>query len=344
MTVTIGRRSALTGAAALAAALRPGAARAASEVVVATWGGDYGQLLTENVERPLLTPQGIEAIQDINDQNARKTKLTAERAARRGSMDVVHLSDTDMFQMQLLGAFEPVSAGPLKNAANIVPALRKPYAVPHIISAQVIIYNPEKITTPPKGFLDLWDPRWRGRVAIPDLNFPSVTFGSALVAGGSMSNWEPARQKLLDLHANKPTVFASHEALAQAWKAEEVWIAPMWLARAFQWKKSGLKIAHVVPEEGAIPVVFEAAVTRNAQHKEAAWAYLDAMLDPRAQVGFADRMGYGPTVSNATLPGALQAQIGFTPEQQAKFRTPDYEYQARENPKILDFWIKEFKV
>jgi putative spermidine/putrescine transport system substrate-binding protein len=98
-----------------------------------------------------------------------------------------------------------------------------------------------------------------------------------------------------------------------------------------------------VPEEGAIPVVFEAAVPKNAQNKENAWAYLDAMLDPTAQLGFADRMGYGPTVTNAALAADLSGAISFTAEQQAKFRLWDYEYTAKANPDILDFWSKEFK-
>ena len=146
---------------------------------------------------------------------------------------------------------------------------------------QVILYNPDKVKTPPKGFADLWDPQWKGRVALPEGNYTSVTFGAACAFGGSMGNWEPARAKLLEIKKNDPIIFPSHEALAVAWKAEEVWITPMWLARGFMWKKAGLKIAHVVPEEGAIPVVFQSAVARNAQNKANGFAYCNAMLDPR---------------------------------------------------------------
>ncbi len=331
----------MMGAALAAPFIRP--ARAAGPVIVSTWGGDYGDLLTRNVEKPLLVPQGIEVTQDLGSQDTRKTKLTAERAGRRGSMDVVHLGDADMYQMNLLNVFEPVPFDRLKNGGNIIPSLRKPYCIPHIVSAQVIIYNPDKITTPPKGFADLWDPKYQGRVAIPDLNYTAVTMGAAIAHGGSMSNWLPAKKALLDLKKLDPKLFPSHEQLVQAMKAEDVWIAPMWLAREFMWKKSGIKLAHIVPEEGAIPVIFEAAVPKNAQNKDNAWAYLDAMLDPTAQLGFADRMGYGPTVTNASLTPELASQISFTAAEQAKFRLPDYATQAVANPQILEFWNKEFK-
>ena len=336
----IGRRALLAAA---AAAPFASPATAAGPVVVATWGGDYADLLTRNVEKPLLVPAGIEVTQDLGSQDARKTKLTAERAARRGTSDVIHLGDGDMYQMNLLGVFEPVPFDKLRNAGNIITSLRKPYCVPHIVSAQVIIYNPDKVTTPPRGFADLWDPKYKGRVALSDPNYGVMTMGAAIAGGGSMSNWEPAKWMLMDLKKLEPKLYPSHEQLVQAMKAEEVWIAPMWLAREFMWKKAGIKLAHAVPEEGAIPVIFEAAVPKNAANKDNAWAYLDAMLDPAAQLGFADRMGYGPTVTNANLTPELARQISFSAAEQAKFRLPDYAYQAVANPQIQDFWNKEFK-
>ncbi len=336
----ITRRLILGAAAAAPFATR---AHAAGQVIVSTWGGDTSELLTLNVEKPLVAPMGIEVLQDLSSQDARKTKLIAEKNGRRGTIDVVHLSDTDMYQMAQLGVFEDVDEKAVPNSAFIIPALRRKYSVPHIYSGQVILYNPTRVTTAPKGFADLWDPKYKGRVGIPDLNYPAVTFGSAISHGGSMSNWEPAKKALLDLKKNDPKIYPSHEQLAQALKAEEIWIAPMWLARGFMWGKAGVKLAHAVPEEGAIPVVFEASVPRNAPDKANAWAYLNAMLDSHAQLGFADRMGYVPTVTNAALPVAIGEQIGFSAAEQEKFRVPDYDYQAKSLPGILEFWNKEFK-
>ena len=336
------RRAVLAGGA--AAALATGSARAASgQVIVGTYGGDYANLLTSEVEKPLIVPQGIEILQTIGLNVERKTKLIAERASRRGSMDVAHLGDTDMFQVAQLGALEPVPADQLPNLANVLPALRKPYAVPHIYSAQVVLYNPDKVPVPPKSWTDLWDPKYRGRVAIADGNATAITFAAALAGGGSMTDWEPAKKMMLQLRSMDARVYPSNEALAAAWKAEEVWIAPMWLARGFMWKKAGLKIAHIVPGEGAIPVAFEAAVPKNAPDKANAWIYVNAMLDARAQTGFADRMGYVPTVTDAKLPPDLVAQIDFTPEQQAAFKGYDFDYVNRNSAAIQSFWDKEFK-
>ena len=340
MNITATRRSLL---AAGAGALLATPARAAGTVVVATYGGDYSALLISEVEKPLLLPKGIEPSQTIGQPAERKTKLTAERASRRGSMDVTHLSDTDMFQMAQLGALEPVPADAVPNAARAIPALRKPYSVPHIYSAQVVLYNPDKVPVPPKSYADLWDPKYRGRVAIADGNSTSILFAAALAGGGSMTDWEPAKAKMMALRSLDCKIYPSNESLAAGWKSEEVWLAPMWLARGFMWKKAGLPMAHVVPAEGATPVAFEAAVPKNARNKEDAWAYCNAMLDPRAQLGFADRMGYVPTVTDAVLPPDLLAQIGFSPENQAGFKTYDYEYVNKNAQAMQSFWEKEFK-
>ena len=50
------------------------------------------------------------------------------------------------------------------------------------------------------------------------------------------------------------------------------------------------------PKEGCILYVSGMVVPKNAPNKEAAFKYMNAMLDPPAQLGFAANMGYLPTV------------------------------------------------
>ncbi|MCW3474239.1 extracellular solute-binding protein [Rhodovastum sp. RN2-1] len=336
----IGRRTLLTGAAALAAAPR---AHAAGQVVVGTWGGDYAALLAENIDKPLLAPKGIEVVQDVAPQDPRKAKLTAERASRRGTMDVACLSDVDSASMSLLNVWEPVTAEAVPNLPHVLPALRTPYSIPHIYSGLVILYNPDKIKTPPKSYTDFWDPKYKGRVGFVDILYLYNIAAAALAHGGSMNNFEPGKPALRDLKRLEPKIYPSNEAMATALKAEEVWMTPMWLARGVFWRKGGVNVAHAVPSEGATPYISAAAVPKNAQNKANGMAYLNAMLDPRAQVAFAERMSYAPTVDNAPVPAELMQQIGFTPEQQANFKNPDYDYMAKNTSQLNDFWNRDFK-
>jgi putative spermidine/putrescine transport system substrate-binding protein len=337
----LNRRTAL--AAALTAGL-PGFARAQpAQVVVGTWGGDYGDLLAANIDRPLLRPQGIEVVQDVGPQDPRKTKLIAERQARRGSMDVCCLSDIDMFTLAQQGVFEAITPERVPNLAKAIPSLRRPYSAPHIYSAKVILYNPAKVPVAPQGYADLWDPKYRGRVGLVDILHLQNMEAAAIVAGGSEHDYEPGKARLMELRSLDVKLYPSNEALAAGLKSEEVWLTIMWLARGFMWKKAGIPVEHVVPAEGATSICFEMAVPRNARNRDGAMAYLNAALDARAQTAFADRMGYAPTVTDAVLPPELARQISLTPEQQARLRTPDYDYIARNQVALIDFWNKEFK-
>jgi putative spermidine/putrescine transport system substrate-binding protein len=343
MSGQFGRRALLGGAASLGVAEAAPRARAAGQVIVGTWGGDYAKLLAQNIDKPILAPQGIEVLQDVGTQDARRTKLTAERASRRGSMDVACLSDIDLFAMSQLNIWEPLDEKKVPNLAHVQKGLRTPYAIPHIVSGKVMLYVPSKVPAAPAGFIDMWDPKWKGRVGLVDIQWMYVIMLANLAHGGPMNDMKAGMKALMDLKKLEPKMYPSNEALAVALKGEEVWIAPMWLARGVFWRKGGINIETAVPKEGAIAYVSGAAVPKNAPNKGNGLAYLNAMLDPRAQVGFAESMSYAPTVDNAPVPAPLMKQIGFTPEQQANLKYPDFEFLAKNMSTMLDFWNKEFK-
>jgi putative spermidine/putrescine transport system substrate-binding protein len=346
MRMTLTRRTALAagaaGAGAWLAPAAPARAQRTSRVVVGTWGGDYQDLLEINVERRLLAPIDIAVEYDVANAPQRKARLVAERESRHGSFDVACLSDIDMYEMAQLDLFEPVAVDNVPNLANLAAPFASPYAIPHIHSIRVILYNPEKIPGGMVSYHDIWDPKYRSRIGFADGLYLQVIESAALIAGGAMNDFEPGKRKLMELKGHA-TVFPSNEALADSLRAGETWATIMWLARGFMWRKAGIGVTHAVPEEGATPIVFEAAVPKNAENKANGFKYLDAMLDARGQAGFAERMGYAPTVTNAALPPELAAQIALTPDQQARLNIPDHAYLAANNAQLLEFWNREFK-
>jgi putative spermidine/putrescine transport system substrate-binding protein len=314
-----------------------------SDVYVGTWGGDYQDLLIANFEKRVLGARKVAVSHDVGNAPPRKTKLLTERTGRRGTMDVALLSETDMYEVYKQGVFEELDFSKLKNAANIIPALRRTYSIPHIYSGKIILYNPNRVNPAPTSYADLWDPKYKGRVGFADGLYIQIIESAAVINGGSPSNLEPGKAKLAELKKLDPKVYPSNEALAAALKSEEVWLTIMWRARGVQWKNAGIPVAPAVPKEGATPIVFEAAIPKNAPNKDCAYAYLDAMLDPEGQVGFAAKMGYVPTVTNAKLDPKLEADLSFTAEEQKKFIIPDLEHVAKNNAALLDWWNREFK-
>ncbi|VVE24793.1 ABC transporter substrate-binding protein [Pandoraea communis] len=326
-------------------ALSAQAADACPNVVVGTWGGDYLNLLEQNIGKPIIEAAGGKVTYDSADQVARMTKLRAEKASRRGSLDVACLADLDMYDINRSGILEPVDAKLVPNLANTLETLRRPYSIPHIFSAMVIVYNPEKLGTKPDSFMAALDPKLKGKVGFSDILYNFNVVSSSLAAGHKNGDTAGGMQFLRELRkSQQPKVYPSNEAVASALKSGDIWFTCMWKARALQWKKAGVPIDYVVPKEGAVPVTFEAAVPKNSQSKPCGFNYLNAMLDPRAQIGFAETMGYAPTVKNANLPPSLQQSVGFTNAELDRMVKLDYAKFTADKPALLDFWNKEFKV
>ncbi|WP_273689903.1 ABC transporter substrate-binding protein [Ketogulonicigenium vulgare] len=313
-------------------------------IVASILGGDYAELLRRIVDERVMIPAGYEVLQDISTTEARQTKLRTERTRRESSFDVGLLADLDMYPMAQIGVLEDLDESKVPNIANVIPALRKPYAVPQLFSYIAIVYNPAKITTPPTSYNDLWNPEYKGKVGISDVLYVATSAAASLAAGGSMSDYTPGREKLLALkNEQQVKILPTNERIAAAFQSEEIWITLNYVARGFGWRKAGLNLDWSIPQEGAIPVTFEFAVPKNAPNKEGAYAYLNAALEPDSQLGFLDSIGYLPSVTNAVLPPEIAAQVQLTPEQQANMKPIDNAYFTANQADIFDFWTREFK-
>lgn len=325
----------------------PRPARAAgacgSGVVVGTWGGDYQRLLHENID-PLLAGAGLTPTYDVGSALARQTKMRAERDARRATLDVSLLRDNDMYQMYAEGATTNVDAQQVPNLANVMAQFKRKYAVPHIFSALVLVYDKSRFKTPPDSLNAVMDPACKGRTGLVDDQYDYLVLAGALASGGTVKDLDLGRKFLGALKAQAPKIYPSTDALAAALKSGDVWITVTWKARALQWKKAGLQVEYVVPKEGALPATFEATVAAGSRNKDCAASYLNAMLDPKAQRAFAETMGYAPTVSNAGLPPELQQAVGFSGPELDRLVQVDFDLLMKNKGALLDFWNKEFRV
>jgi putative spermidine/putrescine transport system substrate-binding protein len=331
------------GAAGAATLGSAGRGAAADKMVLGTWGGDYSKLLTQNVETPLLTPKGIEVVHDIANDSQRRAKLIAEQRLPRGTTDLQALSAAGSREMFNAGVLETIDYTKLSNAPNLLAPMKTPYSVGHIYSGQVILYNPSMIGPAPASYNDLWDPRHAGKVGVIDIQYVGTLEAAALISGGNMENLEPAKPKLMELRKLGLKMYPTNEAMAQALKTGEVGMCIMWKARGVMWQNAGVPVQAVAPKEGVVLYVSDFVIPKNAPNKAAAHAYLDAMLAPSAQIGFAETMGYNPTVSNAKVPDAVAKRVGFTKDEQSRLITPNYDYLAKNDSQLKEWWDKIFK-
>jgi putative spermidine/putrescine transport system substrate-binding protein len=339
----INRRGALGGAAALAVGTAlPARAQDNKRIVVGTWGGDYSKLLAKNIETPLLAPKGWDVVKDEGQAPARRAKMMAEKALRRGTSDVQGLSANDMYEVDQQGLAEQLDYSKMPNAANLIPAMKYPYGIGHIYSGKVILFNP-KLMKAPESFAETLDPKHGAKLGIIDIQYQYTMLAAGLASGGSMSNFDPGKERLLACKKAGARIFPSNEAFAQALKTEEIACGIMWKARAVQWQNAGISVETVAPKEGVPMYVSGFMMPKNAPNKAGAYAYLDAMMAASAQEGFAVDMGYNPTVTNAKVPADVQKRIGFTDEEKKRLVDLDYAYMGKNDAAFQEWWNKSFK-
>ena len=341
------RRAVLAGLAALPAAplaLAPRPARAEAPVVIATWGGDYANLLRDNVDNPILKPEGITVVQDLGDEDPRVAKLYAQRRLPRGTDDVVCLQGVRAHEVGDAGLLETLDATKVPNLAHVLPNLVTSYYAPHIWSPQILIYNPDRVKAPPATFTDLLDPKWKGRVGVGDINYMYVMMAAALAATGDCNkvDSDAARALALKLNANGLRLYPSTDSIGAGVKSGEIDVGLMWLARTVMWQNAGIPVKATFPREGSVLYISGMVVPKNAPDKGGAYKYLNAMLEPAAQQAFAAKMGYLPTVQNCPLAGKVAEQLALptpTPTMQA----PNYDIVGKLQGPTSEWWKKNMQ-
>jgi putative spermidine/putrescine transport system substrate-binding protein len=317
-------------------------AGAAETCVVGTWGGDYANLLRQNIDDPILKPHGVDVIQDVGDETPRYAKMVAQHMLPRGTMDIACLGAVNGYRATDAGLLEPLDAKKVPNLKHVLEYLRAPAFVPHIYSAQVIVYNPTTVKDPPQSFADLLDPKWKGKVGMVSTVAPWVMMGASLLETGTTTDFDKAKAFMLKLNANGLRLYPETDALAPAFKSGEIEVGVIWLARSFMWQNAGFPVKGQFPKEGAILYVSGMVIPKNAPNKDAAFKYINAMLEPSAQRGFAAHMGYLPTVDDAPLSGEVGQQLSF-PQPRPKLVTPDYAVISKAMGDLNDWWLKNIQ-
>ncbi len=340
----LSRRTMLYGTTLLAApAILSQRGQAAEQCVVGTWGGDYARLLRENIDDPILKPAGIDVVQDVGDETPRVAKLYAQKRLPHGTEDIACVGALNGYRVTDAELVEELDETKVPNLKHVHPNLRMPAFIPHIYSAQVLIYNPDVVKDPPQSLGDLLDSKWNGKVGIVSQGANQwLMMAASLLLAGTTTDFDKAKDFMLKLNANGLRLYPETDSLAPAFKSGEINVGVIWLARTVMWQNGGFPVKGTFPKEGSILYVSGMVMPKNAPDKDTAYKYMNALLEPSAQQGFAAHMGYLPTVDNAPLSGKVGEQLAF-PETAPKLVPPDYPVLSKAIPDLNDWWLKNIQ-
>ena len=183
------------------------------------------------------------------------------------------LQKLDKTKLQIIQNYDPKFMNLEFDPGNV-------YTLPYQAGVDAIVYNSDKLKTPPAVWDDLWKPEYAGRMVF--LDDSRATIGLTLVTLGFDANTtdpaqlEKAKTKLSKLIPNIK-LFDS-DSPKTALIAGDVDLGMTWTGEAFLAQQENSAIKFVYPPEGAMIWQDNWAIPAGASHLDAAYAWLNYSL------------------------------------------------------------------
>ena len=264
----------------------PGLSRAqARKLVVATFQGSW-----EEAHRDAWVPAfrasapGSDMVLDAILSVDQISKITAARA--NPPIDVMLMDPGPALVALGQDLAEPYPVAQSAHYKDLIADAQEPMGPANFIQCVGMIYNPEKVKTPPSSWADIWKPEYKGRVGITNLN---STLGTGFLVeisrmrGGSEANVDAGFKALEELKPNLGAVAANPGALATLYQQEQVDIGPGNFNAIQILKARGVPVEFAAPKEGAIGFKTTIHIVKNTPVKELAFKLIEATLSPEVQ-------------------------------------------------------------
>jgi putative spermidine/putrescine transport system substrate-binding protein len=305
------------------------------EIVHATWA-NHPQILADAFAK-FERETGIKVQPSVGTTGDRLTKLYAEKG--NPSIDVALIPPNDALRLMEAGVVEPPNPD-LPNMKNVVAAAHHPAGYVSSLLAIGLGYNPQQGT--PTSWTDLWDQKYKGKVALSGWPGSPATVQLVMAArlnGGSDDNLEPgfaALQRLL------PVKFFPQGPSAEPFYVQgDVWIHPAIHGAVLQMKDKGVPIDWVAPKEGAAADFNVLVIPKGVKSKAAAEKFVDFFLGPDVQLAYATGLFYAPVNQTVQVPPDVAAKVHPTVEEQRNLQAIPWEKISAKESELTERWNRE---
>lgn len=335
----------LRSSVALAAAtlLATAATAGAQELVVATFGGSFGDDTKTCAVEPFQEKTGASVIVTLGSSVDIAAKIRA--TAGDPEIDVSYMDRSIVEQLRNEGLLEVLDFSQLANAPDVADQAFDPQKtfVNFMTAATVIAYNPEVVSSPPSSWEDLYDPEYAGKLAIGDITGTSgLHFLLAMnkLRGGDFQTQDKGFEAVKELMPNVVMLYTQADQLVELFERGEIVIAPWYPDRIGSAADKGVPVAVAYPKEGAVAIQPTVSIPMGAPNKELAMQFIDTLLSPETQKCFAEKKYAGPVNRNVDLSDKARAVVPFG-ESFDKMWFPDTEEIAKLRPGWTERWQKE---
>ena len=309
----------LVGVAGVGLLLGPGAHAEQETLTINSFGGTYEELHQELVIKPFEAMHNVK----VNVVTAYSGATMAQVRAQKDNpqFDVVHFSGGQEVPAAEEGLIVSISPSQLTNFDDLYPFAREGMArgegPVYQLATIGLLYHEERIKQVPSSWKDLWNPEYRGYMVLTDISNSYGLLGLLMINrafGGTLDNIQPGLDAVGELLPHAILVDKGPH-VEQHFAQSGTKIAPFAQDYAYNLRQRGLPVQFVQPVEGSAAVYITANVVAGRPNTDLAIKFVDFMLRPEAQTGFAEGLRYSPANEKAVLRPEVAKDVIYGEEQ-----------------------------
>lgn len=329
--------------AALLATVLLSCAAQAEELVVGIFGGSFADDSKTCHIGPFERKTGAKVALKLG--NSSQFAAAVRATGGKSDFDVVYIDNSLAEQLKKENLLEKIDKTKLTNSPDVSPKMfdKDNEYVVFMTGATVIVYDKTQVKNPPASWKDLYQPEFRGKLAIGDI---SGTSGLQLLLalnkmnGGTPTNLDPGFKAIKPLAKDSVTLYTQADQIVSLFERKEIAVAVWYPDRAGSAIDKGLPLAVVYPKEGAVGILPALVIPKGAKHPEQALKYIDEVLSRDGQKCFAEKKYAGPVNTKVTL-SAKAAKIVPYQETFENLWLPDPIAVAKGIPEWTKRWQRE---
>ena len=268
------------------------------ELVLFTWENMFPQEVLDGFEEE----PGVKIVYSNFDTD--ETMLEKLSMAKGGDYDIIIADDYILENVIQEGLAEKLDKSKLSGFENINPLYQgqfydpdDEYTVPYGAGIPLIVYDPEMVDIDIKGYSDLWDPSLEDSIALI-ANYRVINGITNMALGKSMNEEDvesikETGEKLLELAPNVRLIQDDNTQNALLNGEASVGFIYTSQVTAALAENPDLKV--VYPEEGLGFGIMGMFIPSAAPNKDAAYQFMDYILQPEIAAQCTDFIGYYST-------------------------------------------------
>lgn len=315
------------------------------ELVVATWGWAEAGLM--NLAQDFMDTYGCTIIVDPTSGNGdRLNKLMAEKDAPTADVALLTKSFAQVGIEE--GLFEPIDTNVVTSLGDLYDFAvdANGYGPTYSVCRYGIMYDAaalkEKNLDAPTSYQDLFDDKYAGMVALPDMTStagPYMLVAMAEAMGGSQEDVSAAMQLMQDKKDNIAIWYNASSDVVSAFTTGEACITVFMDINMPGLIDAGLDMKWVDAEEGSFAAPATVNVVKGCKNPELAQLFVEYLISETTQNKIAEAMNEAPVNAKATMADDLKVYLAYGEDAIGALKEFDEAYIAANK----EGWIDTFQ-